>query len=325
MILITGGAGYIGSHMHLYLLNTKIDHVVLDNLSHGFIENIDSKFVNKGNFYQGSIQDSKLVSEIIKKHKITSVIHFAAFVSVGESVKNPEKYFLNNFENAKIFFDTCVANNVENFIFSSTAAVYGNATKELINENHATDPQSPYADSKLKFENYLRQRKSNTKISILRYFNVAGASSTGALGQRTKGATHLIKIICENLTGKRKEIQVYGNDYATSDGTGVRDYIHVDDLVDAHYCVLNKMKNSQENYFLYNCGYGKGSSVLEVIQTFEKISDQKVNYQIIARRSGDVESVIADSSKLIKETNWKPKYADLKIICKSALEWERKI
>ena len=240
-------------------------------------------------------------------------------------MKYPKKYFDNNTENATKLFETCKNNWLNKIVFSSTAAAYGSINKnKLIDENTNLNPQNPYAESKIKTENFLFENKDDYKFIILRYFNVAGADKKLRSGQLSKRSTHLIKILSEVVVGKRDHIEIYGNDYDTPDGTAIWDYIHVSDLADIHLEVAKYLiENSESN--LFNCGYGNGFSVLDVINTANKITQNKINYKFTKRRDGDVEKLIAETSKILKHINWKPKYNDLSEIINSSIKWEEKI
>ena len=252
-------------------------------------------------------------------------MHFAGFIQVEESVKYPQKYFDNNTENATKLFETCKNNGLNKIVFSSTAAAYGSVNEnKLIDENTNLNPQNPYAESKIKTENFLFQNKHDYKFIILRYFNVAGADKKLRSGQISKRSTHLIKILSEVVVGKRDHIEIFGNDYNTADGTAIRDYIHVSDLADIHLEVAKYLlKNSESN--LFNCGYGNGFSVLDVINTANKISEDKIDYKFSKRRDGDVEQLIADTSKILKHIDWRPKHKDLSEIINSSIKSEEKI
>ena len=265
-ILLTGGAGYIGSNVVLKLIDSGHKVHIVDNLSRG-----DNRLISKNAaFTNCNIQDTAIITNIIKNNQFDALMHFAGFIEVEESVKYPEKYFLNNTDNAISLFETCKKNGLKNIIFSSTAAIYGNTDGEYVNENSKLNPINPYAESKLKTENFLIENKNDFNYIILRYFNVAGADPDLRSGQISKNSTHLIKILSEVITNQRKFISIYGNDYNTHDGTAVRDYIHVTDLAIIHLLAtefLIKNKNSE----IFNCGYGKGLSVLDIIKTANKL------------------------------------------------------
>ena len=253
------------------------------------------------------------------------LLHFAGFIKVEESVQNPDKYFKNNTDNAIKLFETCYKHDLKNIIFSSTAAAYGNpSNNESITENEILNPLNPYGESKVKTEEYLLKNKNKYNSIILRYFNVAGADPELRSGLISNTPTHLIKILSEVAVGKREKISIFGNDYNTKDGTAIRDYIHVSDLASIHleaakYLLDNKISN------IFNCGYGKGYSVLEVINTANKIYNNKIKFEYDKRRPGDSEKLISNVDKLHKHINWKPKFDDLTLIIKTAVEWEKKI
>lgn len=319
-ILLTGGAGYIGSHASLALLDAGHQVTIIDDLSTG-----NKKLIPfNASFVKCNINDTSTVGELIQKEKFDALMHFAGFIQVEESVRNPKKYLDNNTENAKILFDTCVKNNLTNIIFSSTAAVYGNPiNQKSVKEKDKLKPLNPYGESKIKTENYL---KENSKINyiILRYFNVAGADPLLRTGLISKDATHLIKITSEVAVGRRNKIIIFGNDYPTSDGTAVRDYIHVSDLADIHVKAASHLVSNQKSTIL-NCGYGKGFSVKEVIEIANKINDKPIPFEIGNRRPGDSSMLVSDVSKLTKVLNWHAKHDDLSFIIKTSINWEKKL
>ncbi len=319
-ILLTGGAGYIGSNVVLKLIDSGHKVHIVDNLSRG-----DNRLISKNAaFTNCNIQDTAIITNIIKNNQFDALMHFAGFIEVEESVKYPEKYFLNNTDNAISLFETCKKNGLKNIIFSSTAAIYGNTDGEYVNENSKLNPINPYAESKLKTENFLIENKNDFNYIILRYFNVAGADPDLRSGQISKNSTHLIKILSEVITNQRKFISIYGNDYNTHDGTAVRDYIHVTDLAIIHLLAtefLIKNKNSE----IFNCGYGKGLSVLDIIKTANKLYKNTVSFEYASRREGDVEKLVANVNKISKHINWQPQFDDLETIIKSSVEWEKKI
>ncbi len=272
-----------------------------------------------------NINDSEKISTILLKENFDLLLHFAGFIKVEESVQNPDKYFKNNTENAIKLFDTCYKHNLKNIIFSSTAAAYGNpSNNKSITENEILNPLNPYGESKVKTEEYLLNNKDKYNSIILRYFNVAGADPELRSGLISDTPTHLIKILSEVAVGKREKISIFGDDYNTKDGTAIRDYIHVSDLASIHleaakYLLEKKISN------IFNCGYGKGYSVLEVINTANQIYDHKIKFKFDKRRPGDSERLISNVDKLHQHLNWKPKFDDLKLIIKTAVEWEKKI
>ena len=321
-ILVTGGAGYIGSHMAHHLVEAGEDIVVLDNLSTGVERNLPANIA----FTRGDIADQSLVSNLIQEHKIDSVIHFAGSVVVPESVEKPLDYYANNTSGSRNLIETCVRHGVSNFIFSSTAAVYGSPPVIPVSEDGPTIPLSPYGRSKLMTEWTLLDTAvaHPLRFGILRYFNVAGADPKGRTGQSTPRATHLIKRACQVATGQAPHLTIFGTDYDTPDGTGVRDYIHVSDLVDIHHRVLSYLRETGESLLL-NCGYGRGFSVREVAATVERIAGQKLAIEEAPRRPGDLGSVVANTAKLSRTLGWDPKFGDLDVIVTTALNWERRL
>lgn len=323
-ILITGGAGYIGSHLVKQLGEESLHEIfVLDNLSTGFRD-----LILYGEFIKADLNDFDLIDRIFEKYRFDAVIHFAASLIVSESVENPLKYYLNNTANTANLIKTCLKYNVNRFIFSSTAAVYGEkgVDESIVKESDSLNPLNPYGRSKLMSETILKdasKAKSDFKYVILRYFNVAGASIDGKIGQKTKNATVLIKVCAEAAAGKRDKIQIFGNDYPTKDGTCIRDYIHVEDLCYAHTKALNYLNEGGESD-VFNCGYQKGYSVLEVVETMKKVSKRDFKVEITKRREGDPSQIIANSNKIRNVLGWNPRYNNLELICKSAFEWEMK-
>lgn len=331
--LFTGAAGYIGSHSAYYFLkHSDCRIVIIDNLSTGFLQNINflqEKFPNRIEFIQGDLNDEKTLCAVFSRFHFNAIIHFAASLIVSESVQQPLKYFKNNVANTINLLQIAQNFNVNHFLFSSTAAVYGEPkNKEKIKENAPKIPINPYGESKLMIEKILQALEvANPKFKsvILRYFNVAGAlMDDNALGQRTKNATHLIKVACECACGKRKKMQIFGEDYPTKDGTCMRDYIHIDDLASAHFWALKALidRNISE---IYNVGYGKGFSVKEVIDCVKKVSGKNFLAESAPRREGDPSVLVSDNQKILTHTQWKPKYDDLEIICKSAYLWEENL
>ena len=319
--LLTGGAGYIGSHAALSLLDAGHSVHIIDDLSTG-----NKSLIPKNAYFtKCNINDEEVISKLTKSNNFDILMHFAGFIQVEESVKYPQKYFDNNTQNAINLFKVCQKNGLNKIVFSSTASAYGKVTGDkLIDENTILNPQNPYAESKIKTEDFLFANKDNYKFIILRYFNVAGADKKLRSGQISKRSTHLIKILSEVVAGKRDQIEIFGSDYNTPDGTAIRDYIHVSDLADIHLEVAKYLlKGSESN--LFNCGYGKGLSVLDVINAANKISHNKINYKFSNRRDGDVEQLIADTSKILKHIDWRPKYNDLSEIINSSIKWEEKI
>lgn len=318
-ILVTGGAGYIGSHVVKQLGQQGEKLVVLDNLSTGF-----SDAVLFGDFIEGNTGDSKLVRDILHDHQIDSVLHFAAHTIVPESVENPLKYYANNTGNTRNLLACCQEAGVKHFIFSSTAAVYGILQESFASENTPTSPINPYGSSKLMSEQMLRDLSAASELRhvILRYFNVAGCDPEGEIGQSTLKATLLIKVAAEVAVGKRDKLSIFGTDYPTPDGTGIRDYIHVSDLADAHVQALNYLRKGGESVTL-NAGYGHGYSVREVIDAMSKANGSALPCVEEPRRAGDPPELVAIAD-LIKQTlGWTPKYDDLKTIVETSLAWER--
>lgn len=319
-ILVTGGAGYIGSHMVWQLLDQGEDVVVLDRLSTGFewAVPLEAKLII------GDIGNTALVSKIIVSHKIDSIIHFAALTVVPDSFADPVSYYENNTAKAMALIGAAVRGGVKNFIFSSTAAVYGTTGTDPVDESHSTLPVSPYGMSKLMTERVLADacQASGMKYTILRYFNVAGADPKGRTGQSTPAATHLIKAACEAATGKRPALNVYGTDYPSRDGTCERDFIHVSDLVDLHYRALMRLRGGEPS-LLANAGYGTAYSVKNVIQSIERVTGKKLAAVYEGRRGGDVMTVIADNTLARETFDWQPKHANLDGIISSSLAWER--
>ena len=321
-ILITGGAGYIGSHVSFLLIEKGYNITIIDSLITG-----NKQLVPKeANLEICDITDTDKVTQILKSKKFEAVLHFAGLIRVEESVKHPEKYIEFNYNKAKIFLDICFQNNLNKVIFSSSAAVYGNPKKDKIIESDELNPLSPYADSKLMLENYLidQSKNVNVKYIILRYFNVAGADQKMRTGLISKFSTHLIKVASEVATKKRNKLVINGDDYNTPDGTPIRDYIHVSDLADIHLKSLEYLlKDNQSEIF--NCGYGKGYSIKEVINCLNNLLETNINFEIGPRRDGDSECIVSNSEKFIKAMSWKPKFNDLNYILKTAIAWEKKL
>jgi UDP-glucose 4-epimerase len=335
-VLVTGGAGYIGSHTVQKLLDAGFSPVVFDNLSTGFREAVPAGVP----FVQGDILDFQKLETTLREFKVDLVIHFAAKLVVPESVENPLLYYENNTQGVVSMLKAMRAAQVNKIVFSSTAAVYGNHPVGLetsvsdapglnrvkLSEVLIPQPESPYGWSKFMSERIILDAEPayRTKAVILRYFNVAGASLSGINGQRTRNATHLIKVAAEVACGKRPLIKVFGTDYPTPDGTGVRDYIHVEDLADAHVLAAQKLlAHPQMPSEVLNCGYGQGYSVLEVLTAMEKVSGKPITRELSARRAGDPALVVAESQKIKQSLGWVPQHDDLELICKTALDWEK--
>lgn len=320
--LLTGGAGYIGSHVANLLTDFNHKVTIIDNLITGNLELIPKK----ANFEKIDIADQNKVSKILKKEKFDAVLHFAGLIRVDESVLFPDKYYDYNLYKAKVFIETCIENKISKIIFSSTASVYGSNDKTSFSEEDELKPINPYADSKMKLEEFLITKLNQKKIKFLalRYFNVAGADEKLRTGLISQEATHLIKIASEVVVGKREKLIINGSDYDTIDGTTIRDYIHVSDLSDIHLmCALDLIEKGKSG--IYNCGYGRGYSVKEVISTINKITSKKLKVEIGPRRKGDSKCVVANISKFTKDFSWKPKFNDLEYILKTSIMWEKKL
>ena len=319
-VLVTGGAGYIGSHMVWTLLDAGEDVVVLDRLSTGF----DWAIPLEANLVVGDIADQDLVRRIIRDHRVEAVIHFAGSVVVPDSVADPLGYYENNTVKSRTLLETVVRAGVPHFIFSSTAAVYGVAGMAPVTEDAPLSPQSPYGRSKQMTEAMLADAAAahDLTYTALRYFNVAGADPRLRTGQSTRGATHLIKVACEVATGKRDSMMVFGTDYDTPDGTCVRDYIHVSDLVVAHYLALQRLRGGGGN-LVANCGYGRGYSVLDVVDAVRRVSGADFAVEIAGRRAGDPPSIVADSTRARHAFGWEPVHDDLDFTIETALAWEK--
>ena len=318
-ILITGGAGYIGSHTANVFLDYGHTVSIIDSLINGH----STVIPKKANFLNCDIADQKKIYSLLDKNKFDVVVHFAGFTRVAESMKDPNKYYDNNFEKAKIFFDYCLKYSLKKIIFSSTGSIYGNINKKNILETDKTNPLNPYSKSKYKLEEHLIKLGKEGKINatILRYFNVSGADEKMRSGLMTN-PDNLIKAICEVATKKRKKLIVNGNDYDTKDGTAVRDFIHVSDLAEMHLIAAKDLIKKSETE-IFNCGYGKGYSVQDIIDTMNKILEKKITFEYGPRRDGDAEYSVANNEKFVKRFNWKPKYDNLEFILKTALEWEK--
>lgn len=322
-ILVTGGAGYIGSHL-VKLLGDETDHniTVLDNLVTGFEESI-----LYGKFIKEDLSNFAKIDQIFAENKFDAVIHFAASLVVPESIVDPLKYYLNNTANTANLIRCCVKHNVNRFIFSSTAAIYGEqeGDKIVVTEESPTGALNPYGTSKQMSETILKDTSiahPEFKHVILRYFNVAGCDVEGKIGQNTKNATVLVKVAAETAAGKREKMYIFGDDYPTKDGTCIRDYIHVQDLADAHVKALDYLNSGGESG-LFNCGYGEGYTVSEVINTMKKVSGNNFPVEMQGRRAGDPSALIANNSKIKNAMGWEPRYNDIELICKTAYEWEK--
>ena len=319
-VLVTGGAGYIGSHMVLALLDAGHSPLILDDFSTGH-----EQLVPVGvPVIRGNVGDREVTDRLFADHKIDAVAHSAASIVVPESVADPLKYYLNNTVSTARLIKACVNAGVGRFIFSSTAAVYGNQDESLIGEEAGCWPENPYGTSKLMSEQILGDASKAHDLSYvaLRYFNVAGADPAGRAGQLSKPATHLIKVALEVATGQRDVMQVFGTDYPTDDGSCIRDYIHVTDLIAAHMAALEHLLGGGGSLTL-NCGYGKGSSVHQVLESVARLSGTNLNVEMAARRAGDAAALVADSTRLRNRLGWQPQLDDLDGIVRSALAWER--
>jgi UDP-glucose 4-epimerase len=320
-ILVTGGAGYIGSHVARQLTESGARVVVLDNLSTGF-----RQAVLQATFVAGDCGDRELVGKLFREHDVDTVMHFAAHTVVPESVANPLKYYGNNTCNTRALLECCATHGVRYFVFSSTAAVYGIPAGGIADEDSPTVPINPYGTSKLMSEWMLRDLglAGGPRYVTLRYFNVAGSDPGGRIGQSTRAATLLTKVACEAAVGKRPGVSIYGTDYPTPDGTGVRDYIHVEDLADAHLRALAYLRAGADSLTL-NCGYGHGYSVREVLAMVEKVAGQRLQIREEPRRAGDPPTLIARAERVRKMLGWVPRFDNLESIVQSSLEWERRL
>ncbi|TIX51023.1 UDP-glucose 4-epimerase GalE [Alteraurantiacibacter aquimixticola] len=322
-VLVTGGAGYIGSHAVLALRDRGTPVAVIDNLTTGFRFAIPDGVA----FYEGDIADAELVARIVGEQGIGAVMHFAGSIIVPESVENPLKYYHNNTAKSRALMEALVGAGVRHMIFSSTAATYGVPEVSPVAEDSPKQPINPYGWSKLMTEQMLADTAAahDFNYCALRYFNVAGADPQCRSGQSTAGATHLIKVAVEAALGKRDNVSVFGTDYDTPDGTGVRDYIHVSDLADAHVLALDALVAEPERSMTMNCGYGRGFSVLEVLDAVDRVTNMKIERVMGPRRAGDPDSLISDPSRIKKTLPWQPNHADLDEIVAHALAWERKL
>jgi UDP-glucose 4-epimerase len=320
-VLVTGGAGYIGSHCVSALLKQNCKVTVYDNLSTGFRDAVDPR----AHFIFGDVRDSALVSRVMKDQKIDAVIHFAAKLVVPESVQKPLEYYENNFGGTLALLQACNEQKVKRILFSSTAAVYGNQPQiSLFKESDPLQPMNPYGASKLMSEQVIKDFHHAYGLSavVLRYFNVAGSSADGQNGQRTKNASHLLKVASEVACGLREKLQIFGNDFETPDGTGVRDYIHVEDLIEAHVKALG-LSFEKDGFEIFNVGYGQGFSVLEILKTMSEVSGIEIKYEISERRAGDPAKVISNSEKMQKHLGVQFRYNDIKKICFDTYQWEK--
>ena len=321
-VLVTGGAGYIGSHAVLALLDAGHRVVVVDNLVTGFAWAVDPR----ATLVEMNVADPAL-RDVMAEHEVRAIMHFAGSVVVPESVADPLKYYGNNTAATRALIESAVAAGVPHFIFSSTAATYGTPARVPVAEGDPTVPINPYGQSKLMSEAMLRDVAAAHPINYcaLRYFNVAGADPQGRSGQSTVGATHLIKIAVEAATGKRAAVGIYGTDFATPDGTGVRDYIHVSDLAAAHVAALDLLVAEPGRSHTLNCGYGRGFSVLEVLDAVDRVTNMTVERRMEGRRAGDPAALIADNRAILAALPWRPQRDDLDTIVRDALAWERRL
>ncbi|MGL5596188.1 MAG: UDP-glucose 4-epimerase GalE [Cetobacterium sp.] len=321
-ILVTGGAGYIGSHAVVELLDSGYNVIVLDNLENGYIELVDKR----AKFYQGDIRDINSFENIFEENKIDAVMNFAGYIKVGESVFEPNKYYLNNTYGVMNVVEVMRKYNVKNIIFSSTAAVYGEVKCDgLVYEDYPTAPINPYGASKLMAERVIidAAKAYGINYSIFRYFNVGGAHEKYHIGQKGDGVTALIPIILQAAKGEREKLSIYGNDYPTKDGTGIRDYIHIVDLVRAHIAALPALDKNISG--IYNLGNGNGFSVLEMLNAAKKVTNVDIKSEVVEKREGDPASVVAASEKARDILGWKPEYTDVEKIIETAWNWYRKL
>ena len=318
MILVTGGAGFIGSHAVVELLDSGYEVVVIDSLENGYIEFVDKR----AKFYQGNVRDGELMDKIFSENNITAVMHFAGYIKVGESVIKPDKYYYNNTYTTLLLLEYMKRNGVKNIVFSSTAAVYGEVQGDkMVDETFPTSPINPYGKSKFMAENIIQDmaKAYEFNYAIFRYFNVAGAHEKYAIGQKGDGVTALISLVLKKVKNNNYGLEVYGDDYPTVDGTGVRDYIHVVDLVRAHILAIKMLEKDKSGIF--NLGNGNGFSVLEIINSAEKVTGKKIEYTVVERRPGDPASVVASAAKAREVLGWKPEYTDINRIITSAWNW----
>ncbi len=319
-VLVVGGAGYIGSHMVKDLIRADYDVVILDNLSRGHRD-----LVSGGVFIEGDLGDAVLLKRIFTEHPISAVMHFAAYSLVGESVEKPLEYYRNNVARTVELLEAMRQQGVNRFIFSSTAAVYGEPGQVPITEDHPCQPTNPYGASKLAVEHLLAdcERAASLKYISLRYFNAAGADESGKLGERHEPESHLIPLVLQVASGERMNIRIYGTDYPTPDGTCIRDYIHVSDLTQAHLLALKRLLNGGDSA-VYNLGNSRGYSVCEVIDTARRVTGHPIPATTSVRRPGDPVVLVADSGKIRGELDWKPRYEDLQTIIETAWVWHRR-
>jgi len=322
-VLVTGGAGYIGSHAVLALRDRGWPVAVIDNLSTGFRFAVPAGVP----FYEGDIADTELLAKIFAEQGTQAIMHFAGSIIVPESVKDPLKYYGNNTAKSRALIAAAVEHGLKHFIFSSTAATYGIPEESPVREDSPRAPINPYGWSKLMTEQMLSDTANAHPINYcaLRYFNVAGADPQARTGQSTAGATHLIKVAVEAALGKRDHVSVFGTDYDTPDGTGVRDYIHVSDLAAAHVLSLEHLIANPDTSLTMNCGYGRGFSVLEVLDAVDRVTNQTIERRMGPRRAGDPDSLVSDPSRIKATLPWRPQHDDLEVIVSHALAWERRL
>lgn len=320
-VLVVGGAGYIGSHMVVRLLEDNIDVMTLDNLSGGYRDSVLG-----GEFIEGDLNDIKLLDKVFSKNKYDAVMHFASFIEVGESIHSPAKYYNNNVTNTLNLLDAMVKHGVKNFIFSSTAAIFGEPEYVPVDEKHSMNPINPYGQTKLMVEKILADydRAYGLKSVCLRYFNAAGADHQTRIGERHVPESHLIPLVLQAASGRRESISIFGQDYDTPDGTCIRDYIHICDLCDAHLLSIKALQSSNKSA-AYNLGNGNGFSVKEVIDTAKKVTGKEFNVVITESRAGDPARLVADASLARQELKWKPVFSSLDKIIEHAWLWEEKL
>jgi UDP-glucose 4-epimerase len=320
-ILVTGGAGYIGSHTVMQLVARGETVVVLDDLSTGF-----RQAVRGAPLVVGNVADKTLVANVLREHAVDTVVHFAAHTIVPESVRDPLKYYGNNTCSTRNLLDACAQSGVKHFVFSSTAAVYGMPADGVAREDSPTAPINPYGTSKLMSEWMLRDLSFATPLRhvVLRYFNVAGSDPEGRIGQSTRAATLLVKVACEAAVGKRPFVSVFGTDYPTPDGTGIRDYIHVHDLADAHLRAVDYLRDGGSS-LIANCGYGHGYSVRDVLATVQRVAGRQLDIREEPRREGDPPSLVAHAQRVRDHLRWTPRYDDLEQIVRTSLAWEQRL
>lgn len=321
-IVVTGGAGYIGSHVQFTLRDAGWPVVVVDNLSTGVAESVPKDV----ELVVADCGDAARMRTLFTEREVGAVMHFAASVRVSESVADPMKYYLNNAANTADLIDCCIKSGVETFIYSSTAAVYGEPDVAFVTEKHSPRPVSPYGKSKLMGERMLEDAANAHpfRYAVLRYFNAAGADPAGRIGQTTPNATHLVKVACETAVGKRPFMEVFGTDYDTPDGTCVRDYVHVSDLAYAHIAALEYLLSGADS-IVVNCGYGCGHSVLDVLAAARRVSGAAIDARVAAKRQGDVARLVCDSRRIRERFGWIPKHDDLATIVRTAHDWEGRL